>query len=435
MWLFLFLLLIPTQLGKHFWLDWSYVLGIRIDYLSPTLYLLDLVWIILFFLNFKTFFKTPQSRLKSGQLPLTREHLFKFKYLIILGFVGINILMAVNPMVAVYKWLRLGQFLITFFYFKKNKVLIKEKLVKVIPCWIILESLLAVAQMAKNGSLNGIFYWLGERSFTFNTIGVAQISMLGRGLIRAYGTFSHPNSLAGFLLVSLLLWGWLKPSPNPSLDRAGLLFKNAFWWGVFWLGLLGIFVSGSRTVWVLTLVLILGFVVKNIKNKIKAVTLILLFLGIIFFGFKLVNMEYQVSDFLGGWDADGIGKRTQLISAGVKMFKESPLFGVGLGNFLVRLPEFQKNNGIFWLQPVHNIILLIMSEAGLFGLIILIFNFQFLISNKKKKIDLIFKIIFGVILVSGMVDHYWLTLPQNVWLVVLVLSLSSSSSYKVYQVK
>ena len=405
MWLFLFLLLIPTQLGKHFWPDWSYVLGIRIDYLSPTLYLLDIIWILLLISNFQFLISNWRK-------------FFNFKTLVVLGFVGINILMAVNPWVAVYKWLRLGQFLITFFYFKKNKALIKEKLVKVIPCWIILESLLAVAQMAKNGSLNGWFYWLGERSFTFNTIGVAQISMLGRGLIRAYGTFSHPNSLAGFLLVSLLLWFFIKGgrAQDPPLQKV-------FWWLVFWLGLLGIFVSGSRTIWLLTLILILGFVVKNIKNKIKAVTLILLFLGIIFFGFKLVNMEYQLSDFLGGWDADGIGKRTQLISAGVKMFKESPVFGVGLGNFLVRLPEFQKNNGIFWLQPVHNILLLIISEVGLFGLIILISNFQFLISNKKKKIDLIFKIIFGVILISGMVDHYWLTLPQNVWLLVVVLGI------------
>jgi len=418
-WLFLFLLLIPTQLGKHFWPDWSYVLGIRIDYLSPTLYLLDIIWVLLLISNFQF-------------LISNWKKIFNFKTLLVLGFVGINILMAVNPWVAIYKWLRVGQLLVTFFYFKKNKALIKENLVKVIPCWIILESLLAVAQMAKNGSLNGIFYWLGERSFTFNTIGIAQISVLGRGLIRAYGTFSHPNSLAGFLLVSLLLWWWLKPT-LPSLEKGGLNTKKVFWWGVFWLGLLGIFVSGSRTIWVLTLILILVFIFKNVKNN--KLTLILLFLGMISFGLKLINTEYQISDFLGGWDTDGIGKRTQLISAGVKMFKESPLFGVGLGNFLVRLPEFQKNNGIFWLQPVHNIFLLIVSEVGVLGLVILIFNLQFSISNKKKKIDLIFKIIFGVILISGMIDHYWLTLPQNVWLLVLVLSLSSSSSYKVYQVK
>ena len=224
MWLFLFLLLIPTQLGRHFWPEWSYVLGIRIDYLSPTLYLLDVVWILLIIFNFIK--NPPLTPPLTRRGKLIREYLFSFKNLLILGFVGVNVLVAANPWVAVYKWLRVGQILITFFYFRKNKELIKEKLIKVIPCWIIFESLLAVAQMANNGSLNGIFYWLGERSFTFNTIGIAQMSVFGNGLIRSYGTFSHPNSLAGFLLVSLLIWFLLKPNPNPSLDKASYPFSG-----------------------------------------------------------------------------------------------------------------------------------------------------------------------------------------------------------------
>jgi len=399
-WLFLFLLLIPTQLGKHFWPEWSYLLGIRVDYLSPTLYLLDLIWLILIGSNF----------LKNYKKIAFKKYL-NFKYFLVMGFIGINILIAVNPWVAFYKWLRMVQILITFFYFKKNKTLIKGKLVKAIPCWIIFESLLAVTQMAKSGSLNGIFYWFGERSFSFNTIGIAQMSVLGNGLIRAYGTFSHPNSLAGFLLVALLLWYWLREKINKT-----------WWWVVFWFGFLGIIVSGSRTVWILTLGLIFWFLLKNIKNKANSIGLILLFLGVIVFGLRLVNMEYQISDFLGGWDSNGVEKRTQLNWAGLKMVKESSWFGVGLGNFLVRLPEFQKNNGIFWLQPVHNILILIWSEIGTLGLFLL-----FLLFNKNfvwKKINWIFKIILVVVIISGMVDHYWLTLPQNVWLLVLVLGIA-----------
>ncbi|MDD2224978.1 MAG: O-antigen ligase family protein [Candidatus Shapirobacteria bacterium] len=404
MWLFLFLLLIPTQLGKHFWPEWSYLMGIRIDYLSPTLYLLDLVWVVLIFNWIKP------SVLRTSPLTGRLSKIFKFKYFLIAVFVGINILMAVNPWVAVYKWLRVVQLLITFFYFRKNKILVKENLIKIIPCWIILESLLAMAQMAKSGSLNGIFYWLGERSFSFNTIGIAQMSVFGKGLIRAYGTFSHPNSLAGFLLVSLLLWWWLREKINKT-----------WWWMVFWFGFLGIMVSGSRTIWILTLGLIFWFLLKNIKNKVNIVGLILLVLGVIIFGLRLVNMEYQVSDFLGGWDSDGIGKRIQLNVAGLKMIKESSLFGVGLGNFLVRLPEFQKNNGIFWLQPVHNVLILAWSEIGILGLSLM---FLFFSENfSRKKINWIFKIILGIVIISGMVDHYWLTLPQNVWLLVLVLGL------------
>jgi len=413
-WLFLFLLLIPTQLGRHFWPDWSYVLGIRVDYLSPTLYLLDLVWIGILVKSLKS---------KVGQI----KNFFNFKNLLILGFIAINILIAVNPWVAVYKWLRIGQLLISFWYFRENKKIIKEKLIKIIPCWIVFESLLAVAQIAKNGSLNGIFYWLGERSFTFSTIGIAQISVLGRGLIRAYGTFSHPNSLAGFLLVSLLLWYWIKPL---CLDKSrhlplkkGEVFLNIFWWAVFWLGLLGILVSGSRTVWVLKLGLILFLVLRNLKNKKNIIGFILLFLGVVAFVLRLVNMEYHVSDFLGGWDSDGIEKRIQLNISGLKMIKESPWFGVGLGNFLVRLPEFQKNNGIFWLQPVHNILILALSQVGILGLVILIYNFRFLIFENKKRDNFVFKIILGIVIITGMMDHYWLTLPQNWWLLTLVLGM------------
>ncbi|MDD2483340.1 MAG: O-antigen ligase family protein, partial [Candidatus Shapirobacteria bacterium] len=150
--------------------------------------------------------------------------------------------------------------------------------------------------------------------------------------------------------------------------------------------------------------------------------LALLFLGVMAFVLRLGNMEYQVYDFLGGWDTDGVTKRIQLNISGLKMIKESPWFGVGLGNFLVRLPEFQKNSGVFWLQPVHNILILAWSQIGILGLGLLIFSLKFLIFNFKK-INFVFKIIFGVVIITGMIDHYWLTLPQNWWLLILVLSI------------
>src|SRR5680860_1754307 len=51
---YLLILFLPTQVGKHFWLQSSFVYGLRIDYLSPTLYLTDiliLIILILFFLK------------------------------------------------------------------------------------------------------------------------------------------------------------------------------------------------------------------------------------------------------------------------------------------------------------------------------------------------------------------------------------------------
>ncbi len=400
--LFLFLLLIPTQLGKHFWFDWSLVLGIKIDYLSPTLYLIDLIWLGLFIVE----------SLSSNKVYQVKKW-FNLKRIGIVVFVLINILLATNKWVAGMGWLRIFEMGWMIWFLNKNKKIVKDLLIKVIPLWIILESILAIGQISKGGSLNGIWWWLGERSFDFNTIGIAQMSVAGSGLIRAYGTFSHPNSLAGFLLVALIWWIKFKPL------KTEIIKKNIYWWMVAWLGLVGIILTGSRTIWAMTLVVLIWFLgksFKEIKNRWKSGILILILLFLVF---KIINFNYPIGGFLSGWDENGLLKRGQLNLAALHMIKESPLFGVGMKNFLINLPEFQKNNQIFWLQPVHNILLLLISEIGILGLgIITWLLFGWWKVKKWTKEDLL---IIGVIVLSGMMDHYWLTLPQNMWLLVLVI--------------
>ncbi len=399
--LFLFLCLIPSQLGKHFWPQWSYVLGIRVDYLSPTFYLLDLLWLVIFLKEIIDYKK---------ERPVIKKKKIKSVVAIVV-FIFLNIVLATNPQVAVYKWLRGLQYLITILYFQKHKKEIKEKLVKVIPIWIAVESLLAVAQMAKNGSLNGIFYWIGERRFNFNTIGVAQFSILGKGMIRAYGSFSHPNSLAAFLLVSLILWFFYKDKVN-----------KLWWWIIFYLAIFGIALSGSRSIWLLSLFSLVIIFLKKVKEKSRLIAIFFFLMGLVIFLLRLINQEYLLTDYLNGWDVNSWEKRSQLNLAALEMVKKAPLVGVGLGNYLVRLVEFQSDKKIFWLQPSHNIFLLLLSEIGILGLLPLFF---FLVKKiKEKNFDFLTKIIILVIVGSGMIDHYWLTLPQNLWLLVMLIGIA-----------
>jgi O-antigen ligase len=397
-------------LGRHFWFDWSLVLGIRIDYLSPTLYLVDLIWFGLLTINFFLKFKKIKIR-----------EWFNFRNFLIFGFILVNILLAKDWQIAGYKWLRVLQLVWFIGYVAKNKKVVGQMLKKIIPIWIGVESCLAIGQISKGGSLNGMWWWLGERAFNFNTIGIAQMSVVGNGLVRAYGTFSHPNSLAGFLLISLIWWTKYKPFSNSSIDRTGFNFSNIFWWMVSWLALIGIILTGSRTIWLLTGVGLIWFLGKNfseVRNKWKSGLLILVLLLVVF---KIIDFNYPVGNFLGGWDENGLVKRGQLNLAAINMIKNSPIFGVGAGNFLVNLPEFQKNNQIFWLQPAHNIILLLISEFGFLGSGILIWFLGSWWNRKKREKE--FWWMMGVIILSGMVDHYWLTLPQNMWLLALVLGM------------
>ena len=71
-----------------------------------------------------------------------------------------------------------------------------------------------------------------------------------------------------------------------------------------------------------------------------------------------------------------------------------------------------------WLQPVHNMGLLLIVELGLAGVLI-----WGVILRGKKGVTRGWKIVLGVILITGMMDHYWITLPQNRWLVATIAGL------------
>ena len=106
--LLIWLLLIPTQLGRHFWLRESSVIGIRIDYLSIIFYLTDLLWLLWIVRN-----KEIKKSLNSKNL--------NFNNLIFIIFIGINIILATAKWVALYRWLRIGQWCLTIKLLNKNK--------------------------------------------------------------------------------------------------------------------------------------------------------------------------------------------------------------------------------------------------------------------------------------------------------------------------
>lgn len=398
----LWLLLIPSQLGKHFWLSESSVLGIRIDFLSIILYLTDLVW-----------FLWAISQLRTSGYKLRIKNLLNLRNLILVLVILANIFLATAKWVALYRWLRIGQWYLTWLMVKKNKEKIMGYLRWVIPVWIVVESLLGAAQVINGGSLNGIWWLLGERRFVYGGIGIAQMNWFGENLIRAYGTFSHPNSLAGFLLLSW--WYWRDQLRVKNKEQ---IITKIIYWMVNWCALLGIILAGSRTVWMGGIILLAVNLWQGKNREIrKTVGNILLVTGVVVLILGLVNINYKISDFVGGWDKEGIEKREKLAMGAVAMIKSNPLFGVGAGNFVVRLPEFKEGN-FYWWQPVHNILLLALSEVGLLGIIILIFNFKFIFFKLKEKKYWWLWIIVGI---TGMMDHYWLSLPQNTWLLAIIL--------------
>ena len=85
--------------------------------------------------------------------------------------------------------------------------------------------------------------------------------------------------------------------------------------------------------------------------------------------------------------------------------------GVGLGNYLLAQYAFPIKYPYFFLQPVHNIYLLFVTEAGiLIGMFVFVRIFL-LLKKYRRNMSILFILL--AVLLTGLGDHYWLTLQQN----------------------
>jgi len=350
----------------------------KVDYLSPVFYLSDIFLLTCIFLNWKEIV---------GQIN------FKInwkKIVLLLFFVSLNCFFARVPLVALTKWARVIALIGFYFLVKVQKKKVEKVLKTVIPVWIVGLFLVSLLQAISQSSLGGVFWWLGERSFNVNTPGIAKTFLFGRFYLRPYAIFSHPNSLAGFLVVSVV--AYLALGKSPAVKKIVLV-----------LGSLTVGLTLSRSAVIAGMVLLIFQFIKK-KNWIFVI-LAILFLGFVFTG--------------SGFDLS-FSRRISLALASLDIFASSPIIGVGLNSFIIALPSFWRQD--LWLQPVHNIFLLVLSETGLIGFFVFV--------------KLIFKTFFGgkylpaflLIMITGLFDHYWLTLIQNLLLFVLVVGLAENEN-------
>jgi len=388
------LVILPLQIGRHFWPFFAYIFGLKVDYLSPVIYLQDVFIFFLFMASFKNFL---------GELKKRKGVLF---FIIFFGLVFGNLLAAGSFFTSLFFWLRILEFVFLGLIVRRNSQSVLKILPKIIPFWVIGEFLLGLFQVVKQASLGGFFWYLGERTFNLFTPGIAKASFLGKVFLRPYGTFSHPNSLAGFILIGLIL-----------------IFtkKKLFWADKISLlcGLSLLILCFSRTVWLMVLFLSLIYIFWRIID-----------------GYRIKLFEFSYYFMIGAVlltvflfsrsiiETASFENRRVLANFALELIKKHPFFGVGVNNFLINLSLSDLSwSVVSFLQPVHNIFLLTGSEVGLIGLIIFII---FLIFTIRKIVQPSILVALLAIIFTGLFDHYWLTLIQNQLLFVLILGLAWS---------
>lgn len=393
---FLFLLVLttlPIQLNKFFFLDYSYVLGIPIDYRALTVYLSDIAvgaYLIVFAAqNLKSFTKIT-DRLKAFIIAVAIFNFYLFTSTIFASSPEASLIF--NLRIAIYSFLS-----IACAHTLSNKK-IHKTVMRVISFSLIWQSLLILSQFALQKSVG--LWIIGERSFTSQTPSIAHVSLFGQQFLRPYGTFPHPNVAGAFLA-----FGTILTASSHKITRI--------------ITTIAIVATFART----AAAILATAVFLTFSKTQKLLTLIILTLAAALVGPTILNSIPTAS----------IAERLLLIQSALDIAMTKPLFGVGSNNFIVELAKLDLTSlaETRLLQPVHNVFLLILVENGIIGLLLFTPLMMIVAQNVKGTVK---TALFLAILVYASIDHFLWTLPQGqlmFWLTIgYILSEQKSTQNK-----
>lgn len=362
---------LPTQLGRHFFPAFSQIGGVRVDYLAPTFYFIDFFLIALIVLHQQIIGNVLHSRW--------------FQALVLVLIV--NVLFSRLPLLSLYWSLRTIEivWVATIFWHisdgVKNAFWLGSLVGGVFQLGVV------VLQLLFRHSVGGVLWFVGERPLSTSLPDIAKVTIAGVEYLRPYGTFSHPNAMGGYYaLLAVAAWILLRRSP--------LRF------GLVGLSTLLVMVSLSRGA---IASLAVGFGVwayQRYEQKHRAtmgvVALILLGIGL------LVFSRFILSDPLA------LPKRMALLEQAGALFLSSPIVGVGRGAYVSAQAGHDFGYAYFFVQPVHSIFMLYLVEMGIVGVGLLCWYGWQIRQALLRMVPVV-----AVVAVSGVADHYWLTLIQN----------------------
>ncbi|MBI2591760.1 MAG: O-antigen ligase family protein [Candidatus Brennerbacteria bacterium] len=348
---------------------------------------------------------------------------------------AISVFSASYRILAFYNFVRLALLILTALAIGKllqAGFLKLEKILAVIAGLAIFESLMGLAQFYYQKSLG--LWFLGESVLGEGVKGIAKIDVEGGSFLRAYGTFPHPNVLAGFLLLGLfsLFYFWLK---NDLWDFKPLaIIKRIFTAVGVYLIALGLLLTFSRTAWFIALFFsLLSFFYFFINKfyRLQAFYLLIILFSIFYFLFSIFDWAILPRTSINLADP-AVSQRLIYNALGLEIIKNvtDNFFGVGIGNQVIYSVQnnLYRNLGMnesWQWQPIHNIYLLIASEIGIMGLAaFLIFIAGILILQKNGKLKIengILFIMLSALLLFGFFDHFlWTLQPGRLmfWLVI-----------------
>jgi len=178
-----------------------------------------------------------------------------------------------------------------------------------------------------------------------------------------YSTYSHPNSLASFLALTvpgalgLVVASWFGV-------RRWLLFPLAM--GIALAFLIALWANFSRgAIASIAFVLVLSFCLYLWRTFPKKRTWLILSFVFLFASGFLLSKTNLLEGIFKKESSSGLSARVDYWNATWRMIEKQPLLGVGPGNFANTYPQFMNEKAEEKIKDPHNFILELWSSAGI----------------------------------------------------------------------
>ncbi len=182
--------------------------------------------------------------------------------------------------------------------------------------------------------------------------------------LRVYGTFPHPNILSGFILICIASATSIFLRNQKTNWLPGILLAIAT-------SLLVVTFSRSAWLGLFTFLLIIFLKAKLLNRK-----RMWLALSIIVFSFAITLIPLRelflsrTAPPTSTTEEFSLTGRVWLAQRASEYIKEKPLTGIGQGSFVIQLAE--RDGSLNYVEPVHNIPILIFAELGAVGFVLLL---------------------------------------------------------------
>lgn len=366
---------------------------------------------------------------------------------------------AIDKALALYKLIAIIEAFALFFIILLIKPDTKKMSLSIIASSAI-QGCVAISQFAGQKILAN--KWLGVAAQDPSVLGVPVVEVDGVRWLRAFGTFPHPNILAGFLVIALILIIGIYAHEKNS-GRKLLLTA------IFIIDFGALLVTFSRAGWIVFALcaVVLERISRHIElsprnlelssnskceihprnlglssnsqSELRSRTVLKFILTAVVIAilFTISYPSLMKSRILGQerLEVKSTTERMAGYQDALQIIKQNWLVGVGPGNYTLALFKKESTQPAWYYQPVHNIDLLFVSELGIFAIIfdilILYIIFQafkkkfFSISESLNSLNLLISLVALALL--GLFDHYLYSFYFGLMFISAILGLTAQN--------